>query len=118
MAALRLLSGEAEALTRAAIDKALNGDTVALRLCLDRIVPVVKDMPLDVELPKVDSITDLAKFTGDLLNKVATGEIGPSEAEKIVKIVSGHVQALQLSEFETRLTELETAAGLKKAGGK
>jgi hypothetical protein len=30
------LEGEAEALTRKAIDMALNGDVVALRLCLER----------------------------------------------------------------------------------
>ena len=116
MAALRLLSGEAEALTRAAIEKALSGDTVALRLCLDRIVPVVKDMPLDVELPKVVNVSDLSGFTGALLDKVASGEIGATEGEKLSKILSAHVQALQLSEFENRLALLENSAGLKRGG--
>ena len=32
-----LLDGEAEALTRKAIERALEGDSVALRLCLERI---------------------------------------------------------------------------------
>jgi Family of unknown function (DUF5681) len=34
-----LLDGEAEALTRKAIELAKAGDMAALRLCLDRIVP-------------------------------------------------------------------------------
>ena len=34
-----LLDGEAEALTRKAIDKALEGDMAALRMCLDRLLP-------------------------------------------------------------------------------
>ncbi len=34
-----LLDGEAEALTRKAIDLALAGDTVALRLCMERVCP-------------------------------------------------------------------------------
>ena len=34
-----LLDGEAEKLTRKAIDLALAGDMVALRLCLDRTIP-------------------------------------------------------------------------------
>ena len=36
-----LLDGEARALTRKAIERALAGDVTALRLCLERIVPVV-----------------------------------------------------------------------------
>jgi hypothetical protein len=37
------LDGEAEALTRKAIERALEGDTTALRLCLDRLLPPRKD---------------------------------------------------------------------------
>ena len=40
-----MLAGEAEALTRKAIELALQGDTVALRLCLERIVPRRKSGP-------------------------------------------------------------------------
>lgn len=39
MAAEALLDGEAEALTRKAVELALQGDTVALRLCLERLCP-------------------------------------------------------------------------------
>ena len=38
-----LLEEEAGALTRKAIQMAKDGDTIALRLCLDRIYPVRKD---------------------------------------------------------------------------
>src|SRR5215467_6292317 len=34
-----LLEGEAEALTRKAVEKALAGNPMALRLCLDRLIP-------------------------------------------------------------------------------
>jgi hypothetical protein len=39
LAAEALLDGEAEALTRKVIEMALAGDSAALRLCLDRILP-------------------------------------------------------------------------------
>src|SRR5687768_6523834 len=39
LAALALLEGEAEALARKAVELALAGDTVALRLVLDRLLP-------------------------------------------------------------------------------
>jgi len=37
MIAEALLDGEAEAITRRLVDKALEGDTAALRLCFDRL---------------------------------------------------------------------------------
>ena len=39
LAAETLLDGEAEALTRKAVELALAGDTTALRLCLERVLP-------------------------------------------------------------------------------
>src|SRR4029078_4556702 len=40
-----LLDGEAASLTRKAIDLALAGDLLALRICMDRILPVRKHRP-------------------------------------------------------------------------
>jgi Family of unknown function (DUF5681) len=51
LAAETLLEGEAEALSRKAVELALRGDVSALRLCLDRIVPPRKDRPVCFELP-------------------------------------------------------------------
>jgi hypothetical protein len=41
-----LLDGEGEAITRKAIEKALEGDTAALRLCLERIYAMWQRMDL------------------------------------------------------------------------
>jgi Family of unknown function (DUF5681) len=45
------LDGEAETLTRKAIELAKAGDLAALRVCLDRIAPPRKDRPVLFELP-------------------------------------------------------------------
>jgi len=47
-----LLDGEAEAISRKLIEKALEGDTTALRLCLERILPPRRDRPIQFE-PRV-----------------------------------------------------------------
>ena len=46
VAAEALLDGEAEALTRKAVEMALAGDGTALRLCLDRIIPPRRERPV------------------------------------------------------------------------
>ena len=48
-----LLEGQAEALTQTAISKALDGDSIALRLCMDRIAPPMKDKPVIFPLPRM-----------------------------------------------------------------
>jgi hypothetical protein len=49
MAAQALLQGEAEKITRKCVQLALKGDLVAIRLCLERIVPVVRPELSDLE---------------------------------------------------------------------
>ena len=50
-----LLEGEAEALTRTAIDKALAGDMMALRICFDRLYPPQKSRNIQIDLPPIMS---------------------------------------------------------------
>ena len=45
-----LLRGQAEALTQTAVKKALEGDSMALRLCMERIAPAPKDQPVSFSL--------------------------------------------------------------------
>src|SRR4030095_7662499 len=61
-----LLDGEAEALTRKAVEVALSGDVTALRLCLDRIVPARKDRPVMFTLPKLETAADAVKASAAL----------------------------------------------------
>lgn len=109
-----LLEGEAEALTRRAIDLALGGDTTALRLCMDRLMPVRKDRPIIFELPEIREAADLPKATNALLHGVAAGEITPSEAAELSRLIDSHVKAIEAADLARRLSDLEQAAGGKK----
>ena len=50
-----LLDGEAEGLTRKAIEVAMEGDVTALRLCLDRLAPARKDATVSFQLPRMET---------------------------------------------------------------
>src|SRR5215208_2087882 len=65
-----LLDGEVEALTRKAVEMALAGDTVAMRLCLDRILPVRKDRHITFTLPTLETAADAVAATATLVNAV------------------------------------------------
>ena len=102
-----LLEGEAEALTRKAVAMALGGDTVALRLCLDRLAPPRKDRPVAFALPAIESTADVVKASAALLQAVASGELTPSEAAELGKLVEAHVRAIEATELQARLERLE-----------
>ena len=52
----QLLEGEAERITRKAIDLALAGDLSAIRLCRERLLPPRKDRPVQVDLPPIQTV--------------------------------------------------------------
>src|SRR5215213_5789378 len=66
VAAETMLDGEAEQLTRVAINSALAGDLTALRLCIDRIVPPRRDRPVRFPMPKLDSVEDAKGAIGKI----------------------------------------------------
>lgn len=102
-----LLEGEHERLTRAAIDKALEGDTTALRLCLDRIAPPRKDNPVSFGLPAIRSAEDAVAASSALLAAVADGEVTPDEAGRVMALLTSHKQLVETGDLETRIAALE-----------
>lgn len=106
-AALALLDGEAEALTRQAVTMALDGDGTALRLCLERIAPPRKDAPVTFALPPMQSARDAAQAAGAVLAAVAEGELTPTEGAHVMGLVETYRRTLETTELEARVAVLE-----------
>ena len=102
-----LLDGQAQALTQKAIEMALAGDPLALRLCLERIYPVRKDRPVTFALPPITSARDAADLMASIMKAVATGHITPSEAAEIGKVIDAYVRAYQTAEMNEPVTRIE-----------
>jgi hypothetical protein len=109
-AALALLEGEAEALTRKAVETALAGDTAALRLCLERIAPPRKDAPITFTLPAMATAADAAKAAGAVLSSVADGDMTPLEGVQVMGLIESFRKALETCELEARVAALEGCA--------
>jgi hypothetical protein len=106
-----LLEGEAEALGRKAIDMALAGDTVALRLCLERIAPVRKGRAIALDLGPVKTAQDLADAQATIIVAMGSGEITTDEATDTAKVVELVGAALERRDIEARIAALEAAKG-------
>ncbi len=106
-AVLALLEGEGEALTRKAVEMALAGDGVALRLCLDRIAPPRKDSPVQFPLPRMSCAHDAAEAAGAVLEAVSVGDLTPAEGAQVMALVDSFRRTLEVTELEARLVALE-----------
>jgi hypothetical protein len=105
----KILDGDAEAILNKAVEMAKDGDPTALRLCLDRLIPVRKDRPITFTLPEIETTADLTKATRALMQGVADGEITPSEAAELSKLVDAHLRAIETADIAARLARLEEA---------
>jgi len=106
-----ILDGEGEAITRKVIEKALEGDTTALRLCLERIYPPRKSRPITLELPKIESADDVAKAQGTVIGAMAIGDITPEEATVVAGVLEAKRRSIETCELETRMAALEKIKG-------
>jgi hypothetical protein len=108
-----LLDGEAEELTRKAIEMAKSGDSAALRLVIDRLIPPRKERPVMFAMPRLETAADAVKATAALVEAVSVGDITPGEASELSKLVDGFAKAVELHDIQQRIERLEAAQGQK-----
>jgi hypothetical protein len=60
-----------------------------------------------VKLPELGSATDASRAIAAIVEAVASGDVGLTEAAELARLVGAYVTAVEATEFERRLTELE-----------
>ena len=110
-----LLANDAEAIGRKAIEMAKAGDLATIRLCMDRLAPARKDEPVAFELPPIEKAADSVAATASIVAAVAAGELTPSQAAELSKVIDVYLRALENKGFDERLTKLENEQKLRSA---
>ncbi len=88
--------------------KAAEGDMSALKLCLERLCPAMKELPLPaVKLPDIETPEDLPKATGTLLQAASSGAMTPSALASLSAALKVHVDAIQTADLAKRVQALE-----------
>jgi hypothetical protein len=104
-----LLDGEVQALTRTALDRALDGNVAALRLCFERLVAPRRTRPVQLDLPPIEGPADVAAAMAAITSAVAGGVLTPSEGAEVAKVVDTYIRAIEASDFDRRLKALEAS---------
>src|SRR5450759_6030478 len=81
-----LPEGEQEELVRKGIELAKAGDPQMLKFFLDRILP--KDRPVKIDLPPIESRSDLTAAYAAIVQTVGAGEITPSEGSAVAALLA------------------------------
>ncbi|TAF75885.1 MAG: hypothetical protein EAZ52_05305 [Alphaproteobacteria bacterium] len=102
-----LLDGEAEAITRKAIELAKNGEMQAIKLVLERIMPTAKDTPIRFTIPPLHHPHDVMSAHAHLIAAVAAGELTPQEGKSFADLLEGYRKHYETLELEQRITALE-----------
>ena len=92
-------------MARIVIDKALKGDAVAARFCVDRLSPRPRGRAITLDLPEGLSPGGMvvAAFNA-ALRAMAAGEITPEEAVTVARFLEGRLAALKAVQQERRLS--------------
>ena len=104
------LANDGEAIVNKAIEMAKDGDPIALRLCIERLLPRRKHEPIECELPPIEKAADAVAALTAISAAVGAGDVAPSEAAALGRVVDFCVRALAALGFDERLTEVEARA--------
>ena len=103
----QLLAADAIGLTRALIRSAKRGQSAALKIAFDRLCPARTDRPVEFDMPAQSGLIGLVDAHDRLLEAVSAGQLAPSEAEPIARLLEARRRATELVDVEVRLAKLE-----------
>jgi hypothetical protein len=101
-----MFQGEAEAIIRMAIDKAKEGDITAIRLCLERVFPRLRDRATVFDLPPITGAPGALAALTTIVAGVRGGDLTAAEGSDLSKLVDHYLRALEAKDFEQQLHKL------------
>ena len=105
-----LLDGEGEGFTRRLIEKALGGDSTAMRLCSSRLIPDRRDPPTGFALPQLSQRGGIPQAMDQITAGIADETVTTREALDLARYVGKAAENLKLAR------QLESGAEHDKEG--
>jgi hypothetical protein len=88
---------------------ALQGDRQLIRIFLDRLLPRPQDSRVKIGRLPMNTIEELTESHGMVMNKVASGQITPTQAVKIDSMLENRRRHIETQELARRVRALEQA---------
>jgi hypothetical protein len=82
-------------------------DVTAIRLCLERVFPRLRDRATLFDLPPINNAPEALDALTTIVEGVRGGELTAAEGCELSKLVDHYLRALEAKDFEPRLNMLE-----------
>jgi Family of unknown function (DUF5681) len=106
----KLLDENVEKLMRRGINMADDGDSMVLRLFLQRILPRSHHSPVAFELPPIATATDALAAMNKIRQGLAEGELTTAQATELAALVQFMSKVVVDTDHEQLIQKLEAAA--------
>lgn len=103
----KLLEPRREELVTKAVELALDGDSIALKLCLDRISSPLKSELSLVVIPGFESAFTIMEKANLIIQSIAEGRISIESGERLLTALTTYNKIYELYELEKRIQKLE-----------
>lgn len=100
-----MLKPHALKLVKKTVDLALDGDTTALRLCLERLIPTIKQKDEYIKFKLIG--TNRTEQSDSVIQAMSNGEITLTEATAVLQTMATQCRIAEMDELEERLRKLE-----------
>ena len=105
----KLLTPHAPDLVAKAVELAMQGDTTALRMCIDRLIPPLKAQAPHTQLEASGSLSQRGEA---ILKAITAGELDPATGNSLISALATQAKLLEITAIEERLSALEERNGL------
>jgi hypothetical protein len=91
--------------------EALKADPTAMRLCMERLVPVAKAKNSRFQVPPLETAAKLMEAISAVMKAVTAGKLSPQEGESVARIIESQRKMMETEGYDARLRVLEEARG-------
>ena len=102
-----LVENEGETLVRKHIELAKNGNVRCLGHLIDRLVPKRPGRRLDLQLPTINGVHDIAAAGAAIMNELNNGNLTLEEASHLLGLLETYTRVITTSDSVMRLEKVE-----------
>ena len=82
------------------MEKALDGDPLAMRLVADRMMPPLKEVPIQLDMGHVKTDNDRGQAQERVLHAVSQGELTLTEGQKLINMIQARGRTIDAERQE------------------
>jgi len=106
---LKAMEEHGEPIVKNCMILALKGDRVALRLCMERLVPICNPSGQRYRLPPVKTVADVGSAFEAVFGEVTRGGMTVEQARELAQVLAARMRFAETEEFDARLRAVEGA---------